>query len=157
MPRNTSAEFKRSLFAQQTGQAFLALLEISHESLPEPLRFARNNEALVRDGQTYLPLWFDVLLPAEDDDQLPKVTLSLENIDRVLLDTILTLTSPPRVSLSVGMSGEDEIWVGPFDYTWRETGYDARTISATLEFEDLLNERWPKDEFVPSKFPGLFR
>lgn len=157
MPRNTSAAFRRALFAQQTGKAFLVLLEITHDMLAEPLRFARNNEAVVRGGQTYSPAWFDVMLPAEDDDQLARVTLEIENIDRTLLEILLSVTSPLRASLSIAMTDEEDIWVGPFDFTWRETTYDARVIAGTLEFEDLLNERWPKDEFVPSKFPGGFR
>ena len=61
------------------------------------------------------------------------------------------------MSLYVATSADEAMLAGPFEFTWREFSYDAQTISASLESEDILNQSYPKDEFIPSRFSGLFR
>lgn len=163
MPRSTTALFKSRILAQKTGAAFVVLLEVSHPSEPEPFRVCLNNEPVTRLGQIWNPAWFDIALPAEQPERLSQVTLTIENISRELLDLILSLPSPPSVSVWVSAMAPGEVDddgpadVGPFEFSWTDTSYDATAIRATLSFEDLLNERYVRDEFVPSKFRGLFR
>lgn len=158
MPRSLPELATRALLAAQSDAAVWFLLEISHPTeLPTPLRFVNNTEPVVRLGETWNPYWFDVTLPSEDADQLPKVTLTLENIEREILDALRALESPLDVKLYVVTSADETMVVGPVEFVWRDTQYDATTIQGSLEGEDTLNQRWPKDEFVPSKFPGLSR
>jgi len=157
VPRNLSDIVKTQMLAQETDAAFWILLELSHASLSTPLRFCTNNETINRLGVDWYPSFFDVNLPSEQPEQLPKVTLTIENIDRTLIDALRALDTPLAVKLYVATSADVDLAVGPFEFTWRDTQYDATTIQASLESEDLLNQRYPKDEFIPSKFPGLFR
>ncbi len=157
MPRSLSAVVKASILAQQTDASFWVLLQISHATLTTPLRFCSNNETITRLGVDWFPAFFDVNLPTESAEQIPKVVLTIENIDRVVLDALRAIETPLSVALYVATSADEALTVGPFEFVWRETQYDARSISASLEGEDFLNTRYPKDEFTPSKFPGLFR
>lgn len=156
MPRSPTSLTKAALFAQETGSAFWYLLELSHDTLPTPLRFCTNNQLVTRLSVEWAPTWFELTLPAEDSDQQAKASINIENIDRVLLDALLSLPSPLQVNVFITPS-HDESVIGPFHFAWRETEWDANTITGSLEPEDLLSEAWPKDEFVPSKFPALFR
>lgn len=156
MPRSLTAVVKAAVLAQQTDAAFWVLLELSHATLTTPLRFCTNNEVVNRISVDWNPAVFDVTLPAEAADQLSKVSLVIENIDRTLLDALRALTTPLSVALYVATSADTSV-IGPFEFTWRDTQYDVNSIQATLESEDLLNLRYPKDEFVPSRFPSLFR
>ena len=157
MPRNLSDVVKTAILAQQTDAAFWVLIELTHVTLATPLRFCSNNETLSRLGVDWFPAAFEVSLPSEESEQLSKTTLTIENIDRTLLDALRALDTPLAVNLYVATSADVALVVGPFEFTWRDTQYDSRTIQASLEFEDILNQSYPKDEFVPSKFEGLFR
>lgn len=157
MPRSLSAIVKTAIMAQQTDAAFWVLLQLSHVTLTTPLRFCSNNEVVTRLGVDWHPAFFDVTLPSEEADRTSRVALTIENIDRTILDSLLSLESPLSVAMYIATSADETLMVGPFEFVWRETQYDARAISATLEGEDFLNMRYPKDEFTPSKFPGLFR
>lgn len=157
VPRSLSAIMQTEALAQETDAAFWALLELSHPTLATPLRFCTNNETVPRLDVDWNPAFFEVTLPEESDDKLSKVTLAIENIDRTLLDALRALATPLSVALYVATSADEDLVVGPFEFTWRDTQYDAVVIQASLEAEDLLNQRYPRDEFVPSRFPGLFR
>jgi hypothetical protein len=156
VPRNPSTLTKAALFAQETGSAFWYLLELSHASLATPLRFCTNNEKIARLGEDWFPTWFEITLPAETSEQQTKATITIENIDRTLVDALQTLDGPLDVKIYITPS-HDTSTIGPFRFKWRETDWDAQSIKGSLEPNDLLNELWPKDEFIPSKFPGLFR
>lgn len=157
MPRSLTAIAKAAALAQNTDAAFWVLLELTHVTLPTPLRFVNNNEPVTRLGYVWTPAFFDVELPSEDSERISAAKLSFDNVDRLLIDSILELTSPLAVSLWVCTSADVDMLVGPVEFTWRDTEYTALRIEATLSFDDLLNQKAVKDEFVPSKFPGLFR
>lgn len=154
--RNLSAAAKQAIFAQETGEVFLHLLEISHDSI-ETLRFVDNTEQIVSNGDTYLPYAFRIALPGEFDDQLPTVHLEIDNVDRVILEGIRALPSSPSIRMAVILaSSPDTIEAGPFTFTLKAVDYDAMSISGTLAFEDTLNEPYPFVRFSPGLFPGIF-
>jgi len=155
VPRNLTAMMKAAALAMNSDVSFWALVAISHPSFPETYRFVSNSQPVVRLGETWNPYFFEVNLPDESAEELSRTMLVIDNIDRSLLDTVLPLETPITVELYV-TSDADESVVGPYEFKWRETQYDSKTILASLEFEDLLNQNEVKDEFNPSKFPALF-
>lgn len=157
MPRDPSTLTKAAMLAEQSGAAFWFLLQLDHPTLAQPLRFCTNNEPLVRATFTWAPTWFQIVLPGEDSDQVSAAQLQVENIDGAILQALLQLTSPLQVKIYIATSADEAQLFGPFEFTWRETTWDSTTLSGSLEPDDLLNENWPKDEFTPTKFPGLFR
>lgn len=157
MPRSLSATAKAAIYAAQTEQVFLLLLEISHASLSPTLRFVDNLQDVVSGGNTYTAFPFQLSLPDDQDDQLARVTLSIDNVDRQIVQAIRSLTSPPTIALKIVLaSSPNTVEAGPFDFTLRETEYDALVVSGTLAFEDFLNEPYPVGSFTPNFFPGLF-
>jgi len=148
-----SATFKAAAYAQQTSEVFLKLLTIEHDDLASPIRVVDNTENIESNGETYLAAGFDVKLP--DDDG--RTTLSVCNVDRVMVQAIRSIDSSPTISLSVIMASDpDTIEVGPFVMQLVDVGYDAFTISGTLSFDDFLIEPYPGDTFSPGQFKGLF-
>lgn len=157
MPRPLSTAAKQAIYAQETGEAFLMLLTISHAQLTPTLRFAGNYVDVVSRGQTYLGWPFAIALPAEVDDQLPTVQVQIDNVDRRIMEGVRALTSAPAVTLEVVLaSAPDTVEAGPFAFTLRNADYDALVVTGSLAFEDVLNEPYPQHAFTPAKFPGLF-
>lgn len=146
----------RAAFRQETDEVFLIILDIDHPALADPIRVVNNSENIVSNGNTYVAFPFEIRLPDEAEDQ-PRVTLTIDNVDRVIVDTIRSLTTAPTVSISVILaSSPNDIEVGPFVMTLREVTYDVMTVQGELTFDDVLNEPFPGDSFIPAHYPGLF-
>lgn len=151
-----SADFREGAFAQETGIAPLFLLEIDHESLSEPIRVVNNQTDIVSNGDTYVGLAFEIDLPSEDGDQA-RVQVRIDNVDRVIVDSLRAATGRPTFTLSVVLADTpDMVEAGPFAMTLSEADYDAGQVTGVLVFEDILSEPFPGDSFIPSTHPGLF-
>lgn len=159
MPRTLSANLRRALYAQETGEAVVLLLALSHPQLQLPIRVCNAGGDVVSGGQTYPHFPFEVALPPEDDVAPPSVELRICNVDREIVRAVRSLPSGPmQVELSlVLLSAPDQVEAGPFRFSLRDVRYDAGVVSGQLMFEDVLNEPYPADAFTPSRAPGLFK
>jgi hypothetical protein len=157
MARSVSAAFKRAVFAQETDEVFVFLLTIEHAELEEPMRVCSNSVQVVSRGEAYLPLPFGAMFPGEHDDELARVRLTIDNVDRRIVEAVRTITSAPTVTLeAVLASAPDNVEAGPYDFRLRDVRYDQLVVEGELSFEDLLNEAYPEGIFAPSDFPGIF-
>ena len=159
MSRSVSATFSAAVNAQETAEVFLLLLEISHADIgpPTSLYFVNNRTDIVSGANTYTGFPFQISLPADVDNTLPSVQLSIDNVDRSIIAEIRGLSGPPTITLKVVLADTPNvIEAGPFSFSLRRVDYDAFTITGTLLTEDILNEPYPGDSFTPQNFPGLF-
>lgn len=125
--------------------------------LTTPVRVVNNNEQTHSAGKLYLPFPFEIKMPDEREDRVTSVTLRIDNVDRQIVTAIRQLSSAPTVSLSVVLaSSPDTIEAGPFQFTLRKAVYNAVSVSALLEYEDVLREPIPGDAFTPQNCPGMF-
>jgi hypothetical protein len=161
--RSLSAPARQAAFAQETGEAFVALLIIDHPTLDAPLRFVNNMEDVystvggVAEPQQYFGCPFTVNLPEERDDQLPTVTLSIDNVDQAIVAAIRGLTGAPTLTLYIVLaSSPNVIEAGPFVFQLTRAQYTAETVSGQLSFPDVLNEPFPWRAFTPNDWPGVF-
>jgi hypothetical protein len=156
MPLSVAA--KRAVFAPESGEAFIILLTIEHPDIADgPIRLARNMVDIVSGGNTYLACPFEVDLPDQREDQLSRVTLRVDNVDRRIVLAVRQIATPPTVTLEVVLgSSPNTVEAGPFVFTLREVDYNALVVEGQLMFEDVLNERYPAHTFSPTFFPGLF-
>jgi len=158
MPRTVSSIAKAAVFAQQTGEAFLMLIALTHPDLPTPIRVTSDGVQTVSGGETYLPCPFNITLPSETDESPPEIRLVIDNVDRSLVQSIRALGGDPLgVRLEVVLaSTPNVIEAGPFDFSMRDVQYDAAAIEGTLKYDDFLNEPYPGDRFTPSTARSLF-
>ena len=160
MARNISVEGLQELFSDETDHVFLNLITVDHSNMPSPIRVVNNNESISYDGNTYLPFPFKISLASDTEEEVPKVNLKFDNIDRRLIDDIRSITTAPDVDLEVVRVKPDGTIVseiGPNSFKMNEVQYDVMEINANLGYEsDYLNEPAVKDRFDPSVAPGLF-
>lgn len=156
--RSISTAAKKALFAQQTGEAFIALLTLDHPGFDNPIRVCRNSVQIVSGGNTYLPFPFDITLPDESDEAPPRVTLSIDNVDRQIVEAVRSVNGDPiSVSLSVVMaSTPNTVEAGPFDLSLRSVSYDSLVVEGQLQYEDILLDAFPAGIYTPATHPGLF-
>lgn len=159
-----STAFKQAMFAQETGELFLALIEISHADLGanDPLRFVNNNEDVDSNlggatTYTFTAFPFEITLVGESEGTLPAVTLTICNVDRRIVEAVRTISSAPTVSLYVALaSTPDTIEIGPIELTLSPVEYNAFVVTGTLTGDDILNEPYPGDRFTIQNVPGLY-
>lgn len=143
--------------AQNTGEVFLALLTMTHESLDTPLYFVNDLVNLTSNSIEYVSWPFDLPFPEVGGDTLPSLTLTIDNVDRAIWTAIKDITTPIDVTLSyVIKSNPDQIEGGPLYLRMLNVEVGITTISGSLNFEDLLNSPYPSESYVPSTSPGLF-
>ena len=156
MPRTTSATLKAEVFAQHSSEIFYALLVISHADITT-LRFVANTENVTSNGNVYTAYPFEIRLPQEREDQPPQIPIVIDNVARVIIDEIRTLTGPADVEISIVLASDpDTVEYGPVQATLRNVDWNLGIITGDLQAEDLLNEGYPGHSFTPQNAPGLF-
>jgi hypothetical protein len=157
MSRTLSTNFKTDVFKQEGSEVYLVLVEITHASLATPIRVVNNYADVTSNGNTYSAFPFTINLPDDSDEGNSDVTLSIDNIDRTVVDAIRTLTGPPTVTISVILaSAPNTLEAGPYAMTLRDSYYDSMVVTGTLAVEDMLNEPYPIDALTPAQFPNMF-
>lgn len=158
MARELSVTAKQAVYATQTGEVFLVLLELSHPQMAEPIRVTSDGIATVVDGVTYQPYPFQIAMPPDADDAPPRVQLAIDAIDRSIIQAVRGLSGEPITVRQwvVLASSPSTVEAGPFEFKMREVEYDAYTVTGSLQYADLVGEPYPADLFAPSTTPGVF-
>ena len=149
----------QSASAQETGEAWLLLMQISHDDLATPFYLVNNTESVTHSGTEYLAYPFNVVLSQDDGEHLPKVRLTIDNVDRALVETIRSISDSPIINIKLVLASQpDTIELEISDLILREVEYDAFQISGTLYADDILNSRYPRDNItLAAGYNGLFR
>jgi hypothetical protein len=159
MARQLSLPALRALFAQETGEVFLMCLTLTHSSFPAPIRVVFNNEPITRYAGVFEPAAFEVTLPEDEQDKLPQIQLSIENVDRSISEAVRTIVGRVNVTMELVLASSPNVLeVGPFTFQLMSCTYDAMKLTGVLGLEDdLLNTSFPSLTYTPNNSPGLFR
>lgn len=155
----TSAAFTRELLSQQTAEAVLVLLDLTHASLGAPIRITSDAVETVRGGQTYLPYAFDVVLPSEASGGAGRPQLVIDNVDRLIISAMRQIPPGDPVTVSAVVvlgSSPDTTERGPYVFALRRVTYNAFRITGELSYDDRLEDGYPAGLYTPSTFPGIF-
>jgi len=156
MSRSTTTALRSAVFAEETAEVFLFLITLSHTDITT-LYFVNNYKDVTSNGNAHVAFPFQITMPSETEDQLPRVQLNIDNVDRSIIDEIRTLTGPPTLTLSVVLASDpDTIEAGPFEMSLQNVLYNTLTITGNLAGDDILNEPYPGEAYTPQNFPGLF-
>jgi hypothetical protein len=107
----------------------------------------------------FVPFAFDVSLPNEQEDQLPQVAVTIDNIDNKILVAIRNIPGErPKIRLEVLLASQpDTVEAGPFDFSILNINYTDASIQGAIGFEDdLLSTAFPADTYTPTNSRGLF-
>ena len=167
--RALTSETLRAMFAPETGYYPILLLTISHPDMEQPLyvssdatqRIEVSDAAIVYGtvsrGIDFIFLPLSLALPVDSDEEAPRTSISMDNIDRTLVPIIRALTSPPTITIELVMSCSLDIVEATFpDFDLTGIKYDSLTITGTLSLDMFVTEPFPLGSFTPSQFPGIF-
>ncbi len=148
---------QQAIFSAETGEAFIILLTITHPDLPAPLRVTNDGVDVTSRSNLYQSCPFQLTLPIEDHTRAPRAQLQIDNVDRVMVQSLRSITTAPTILIEIVMSSAlDVVESSVPDFTLSNVNYDALIISGDLTLEDFLQEPYPAGVFDPGRFPGVF-
>lgn len=153
----SSATFGK-LVAQETGEAGIVLLTLSHPSLSPPLRVTSDAVATVSRGHTYIPYPFELTPPRQGGDEPEQATLTIDNVDRQIALAVRSIVGDPiQVRAELVLAGSpDSVEVTWFDLPLLEVRINALTVSGRLGDDDPAREPFPAGRMTPATVPGIF-
>lgn len=154
--RTLSPAALASAHARETEEVWLVLLTISHSALPTPLRFVNNFTSLTSRSNIFVAFPFEIEFPEQDADSAGEARITIDNIDRQIVETIRQISSPPSVTLEVVLASSPDTVEAQFTgLVLRNVEYDAHRVRGTLRFEDITTEP-VSVQMTPARFPGMF-
>lgn len=158
MARVLSPQGLESIFSTTgTSDVWLCLLELV--GLTDSFYVVNNNEDITSRGKLYTGYPFTIILPEQDSRVIQQTTLRIDNVNKIFTDWIRNEVEPPSLKLSLVMADTPDQRELHVDFLMMvNVKWDARTISAQLNIDDLFNAAFPSRAatYDPLQFPGLF-
>lgn len=157
MPKSYSSLARHGIH-QLDGELPLVLIEITHSGLPEPVRVVGDTADITSNGHLYIAAPFRIVMPDDQEGQVPKARLAIDNVGSAIMDWVETSSgaSGAQVRMMQVMRGTpDEI---EFEITMDLTNIEATPleVSGQLGFDDVLNTPAVQVKYRPDNTPGLF-
>lgn len=165
MSRSVSNVLKNAANAANTSEAFLVLLTIEHASLAEPIRVTTDQidtlssgvKGVISNGVEYVGFPFEIILPDENENTLPRATLRLDNVDRTIVQAVRSITSAPDVTMQVVLASDpDTVEAEITNFQLRNVTANAQVVEGELTTTQYDEEPYPAGRFTPNGFGGLF-
>jgi len=153
-----SSAFKIAVLEQNTDEVFLWLLTIQHQESNTTFRLVNNLDDVVSRGETYMAFPFQFVLPEDDGETLPTIQISVDNVSLELIEIIRTYGTGITITSEIIMaSAPDNVEYSIDDLSLVDATYNSQSITLTAQIQDLLNQRFPADDYLPRTFPGMFK
>lgn len=157
MSRTFAQAVLADLYAPQTSECWLKLLTIEHEDLDAPIRLVSDHQDLVSRGNTYMKFAFDFAPPVDQEGELPRVSIVIDNVSQLLVDLLRQDTrTAPALTLEIVALSDPDVVLSSWTFDMRQVTWNVDTVRADVAYEPLAEEPFPVGDFVPLDFPGLF-
>jgi len=145
-------------YAQDTDEAVLLLLTITHPELPEPWRFVLNGENITSRGEVYYASYFDLILPDDSGDRPPQANLTFPNVNRLMTELLEASIQPATITIEIILASAPDVVELEFPSLQMQPGtkYNAKDVNSPLAGRRTAREGFPKGIISPSYFQGAF-
>jgi len=164
--RQVTQQFRRESYRPNTKEVYTMLMTVAHPSWVDDIRVASDNSVLLPDagirgvisrGKEYLFLPFEIELPSQDETGISKCSISIDNVDRIIVAAVRGAVTPPMVTLEVILtSAPDTVEISYTDFRLDRVGWDAFVVTGEISLEYFDAEPFPWARVTPADFPGIF-
>ena len=125
----------------QGAEPGLWLLTLTGQDLPQgSLRMVRNSVDVTSRGNLFKAAWFEPSLPGSGDE-VPRVTLSIPNVDGEIGQAVADISQPLGVTLElVRPTDFDRVIVRVARLKLRRAHFDALQVTGELSVADMGTE-----------------
>lgn len=158
MPSTYTSAGRRNLLATSADEPFLVLLEITHPDLDEPVRVVNDTVNITARGNEYIACPFQITLPDDVAEQVPKATLSVDNIGRELTQWLEYSRGGKGAKCRIIQCLRSDPDVFEYDMTLDMTSMsiDNQQVTSDLGFQNTLMLPAVAVRYDPKTTPGAF-
>lgn len=160
--------FKQEAYAQETDAVFVVLITLSSDELTDPIRlcsdpyeplpaYGDDIYGMTSNGDDYIFVPFEISLPRDDKSGTVSAKLSIENVDRRIIETARSVTKPVTVKMQCVLNSDPDTIELEFDnFQLSNVKYDVMAVEGELTLNYWGLEPFPSYTFTPANFPALF-
>lgn len=139
----------------------IILLELTipmGKSAPFIARVCNDTKTITSKGNDYIGCPFKCTLPDQFENQLPKATLSIDNVSHELMDQIEQSGGAPgtKVRFVQVMPSMPDHWEWTIEMSMFNITANRHEISAELGFENLFSKPAVRWQYRPTNTPSIF-
>lgn len=154
--QNLSTELREQLYGQTSGDPFLMLVSLTHDSFGEIL-FVNDVVDIVSNGKTYSAFPIEIVLSPDDGESTREVSMKFDNVSLEIIGELRTVTTPIAVTIDMVLASDpDTVQLNIGELKLKSITYTAQTISAVLYMDDFLSTEMASEKYTPKTFPGIF-
>lgn len=172
MPDSTLTQAIKEAYAAAPSNVIIySTLELWHSAFTSPIRVVKDYVDLVATLEssaprnpstavTFVAFNFEFSKPDISPDNIPQVTITLDNVDRSIvanveaaLGTTELVTVIYREFISTDLSAPQNN--PPLSMAITNVTADVFKVTATASFPNLMNKRFPTIAYTSEVFPGL--
>ena len=156
--RAYSAAYKSTLSATSAPEAPLELLEITHPDLPSPVRVVNDTQNITCNGVEFIACGFRCLLPDDQENQLPKATLEVDNVGRELMYWIETSGGGygAQARFIQVMRSRPNLVEYEITLDLSDVKATMQTVSGELGYDNIFTRPAVASRYDPFTAPGAF-
>ena len=167
--RSIPVSLQRELEKQESAEAILAFLTISHPTLEDDIRVVTDSTDYTRSTGLFQGFWFDIEL-LSDNDRPPVSRLEVQNVDRAIGNVLKTIVEAPILKLELLAMSDFDLTADPRTVLTSESEvYVADNLFlVNVSVDDLfikgdivswayVQEEFPSRRATQARTPALFR
>lgn len=148
----------REIFAEETGEVFLCLLEIDDPTLQDKIYAVNDTKDIISNFQKYTAFPFQVTLPTADGESLATLQFSISNVSVALIELVRKMQNPVTVRMKVVMASKpDDVKVDIKYMKLQSITADAQVISFTVMGPEFLSTAFPSHTYSRGAYRALYR
>lgn len=154
------ADGLRAAHAQQSGDPFVWLVEVTHPQLSDPLRLTDNAEPIASRGRLFMPARMRLALPEQIGDRPGRTRLVVEDVTEDLRAELRALSphDAPRVTLEIVLAGSPDVTQRAFrNARMYSASFDPIAVEAELSARSALTRAAPWATFSRDLAPAVHR
>jgi len=165
--RTIGTTTRLALEAEHSEYDWLDFMTVTHADLDEPIRLVNAGVDHIKDGSRWIGFPFELRRPSDDDD-LPRASIAVQNVDKRLSDLLDSLTSSPTVKIETYLSqdwneGDPRQPIGTptrfyvaEELEFQSISLTTESVSGELAIRDYGGELYGR-RCTQKRFPALFR
>lgn len=148
----------REIFAEETGEIFLCLLEIDDPTLVDKIYAVNDTQDIISNYIKYTAFPFQVTLPISDGASVGVLQFSISNVSVKLIELVRKMRDPVTVRLKVILaSAPDEIKVDLRYMKLKSVTADEQLLTFSVSGPAFLSETFPSHTYSRSAYRALFK
>lgn len=161
MPDVTLADAIREAYTVAPVDAIIYhTLTFNHPDFTVPARVVYGYEDITAAGEDFIAMPFTFQLPEVSGDGPPQLKITIDNVSRVLLESIEKAAESSkqievvyRAFLNTDLTQPQNN--PPLRLTLSSITCNVQTITAVATLANFVNKKWPRVVYTDNLFPGL--